>query len=176
MMPTWLALRRWHSGQWLKNMRINVHISDMKVSKKRGVILATHSLGSCLGLAAYDPQARVGGLIHCLLPRPMSQSKADLNPFMYVTSGVPTMIRSMYAQGAARERLIFKAAGCGRMLNVLNQFNTGERNQEALLQLLEFNEMALAAGDLGGASPRTVRLHVDTGQVIIRSRGKEYPL
>lgn len=157
-------------------MRIDVHISDMKVSRKPGVILATHSLGSCLGLTIYDPVARVAGLIHCLLPKPMNKEKAELNPFMFVTTGVPAMIRSMYAQGAARERLVFKAAGCGRMLNVLNQFNTGERNQEALLQLLEFNDMSLAAGDLGGSNPKTVHMHVDTGLVLIRSRGKEYPL
>lgn len=157
-------------------MRIDVHISDMKVSKKPGVVLVTHSLGSCLGLAAYDPQARVAGLIHCLLPRPTSKEKAERNPFMFVTTGIPAMIRCMYAQGAARERLVLKAAGCGRMLNVLNQFNTGERNQEALIQLLEFNEMSLEAGDLGGTHPRTVHMHVDTGLVLIRSRGKEYPL
>jgi chemotaxis protein CheD len=157
-------------------MRIDVHISDMKVSRKPGVILRTHSLGSCLGLTCYDPVARVAGLIHCLLPRPMNKDKAEVNPFMYVTSGVPAMIRSMYAQGAVRERLILKAAGCGRMLNVLNQFNTGERNQEALLQLLEFNGMSLATSELGGTNPKTVHLHVDTGRVVIRSRGKEYPL
>lgn len=157
-------------------MRIDVHISDMKVSRKPGVILVTHSLGSCLGLACYDPQARVAGLIHCLLPRPMNKAKAELNPHMFVTTGVPAMIRSMYAQGAARERLVLKAAGCGRMLNVLNQFNTGERNQEALEQLLEFNEMTLLAGDLGGSNPKTMHVHVETGLVLIRSRGKEYQL
>lgn len=157
-------------------MRIHVHISDMKVSSKPGVILVTHSLGSCLGLAAYDPRAQVAGLIHCLLPRPMTKEKGEANPFMYVTTGIPAMIRGMYARGAVRERLILKAAGCGRMLNVLNQFNTGDRNQEALLQLLEFNAMSLAASELGGAKPRTVHVHVDTGLVLLRSRGKEYPL
>lgn len=154
-------------------MRINVHISDMKVSRKSGVVLATHSLGSCLGLAAYDPQSRVAGLIHCLLPKPTSKSKAESNPFMFVTTGVPAMVRSMYAQGAAREFLVLKAAGCGRMLNMPNQFNTGERNQEALLQLLEFNGIALTASSLGGSAPKTIHVHVDTGLVIIRSRGKE---
>lgn len=157
-------------------MRIDVHISDMKVSKKPGVVLVTHSLGSCLGLAVYDPRAKVAGLIHCLLPRPTSQSKAESNPAMFITTGVPAMVKAMYAQGASRERLILKAAGCGRMLNMLNQFNTGERNQEALFKLLEYNHLSLAAQDLGGSDPKTVHVHVDTGLVVVRSRGKEYPL
>lgn len=157
-------------------MRIDVHISDMKVSKKTEVVLVTHSLGSCLGLAAYDPQARVAGLIHCLLPRPTSKAKAESNPAMFVTSGVPIMIRAMFALGAVRERLILKAAGCGQMLNMLNQFNAGKRNQEALYQLLKYNELKLAAKDLGGTDPKTIHLYVGTGQIIVRSRGKEYPL
>ncbi|MFP5223011.1 MAG: chemotaxis protein CheD, partial [Acidobacteriota bacterium] len=76
----------------MKN-RIVVSISDMKVSRKADDILVTHSLGSCLGLSAWDPVARVGGLIHCLLPRATSSDVK--NPYMYVNVGVPLMIRSM---------------------------------------------------------------------------------
>ncbi|HDQ41516.1 MAG TPA: chemotaxis protein CheD [Desulfonatronum sp.] len=155
-------------------MRIDVRISDMKVSNQHGVILTTHSLGSCLGLTAYDPRTRVAGLIHCLLPQPTDKNKAEANPFMFVTTGIPAMIRSMFALGALRERLVLKAVGCGYTLNVPHPFNTGERNQKALLRLLEFNGMSLAASDLGGAIPRTVRLYVDSGEVVIRSRGKEH--
>ena len=40
------------------SFNINVEISDMKVSDNRGVSLVTHSLGSCIGLAVYDPVAK----------------------------------------------------------------------------------------------------------------------
>ena len=31
-------------------------------------VLVTYSLGSCIGLSLYDPVARVGGLLHAMLP------------------------------------------------------------------------------------------------------------
>ena len=39
-------------------MEIVVNISDMKVTNRARDVLVTHALGSCLGLAAYDPVAR----------------------------------------------------------------------------------------------------------------------
>ena len=31
-------------------------------------VLITYALGSCVGVAIYDPVARVGGLLHYMLP------------------------------------------------------------------------------------------------------------
>jgi len=47
---------------------IIVGVADMKVSDDRGSILITHSLGSCIGVAIYDPVVKVGGLLHYMLP------------------------------------------------------------------------------------------------------------
>lgn len=157
-------------------MRINVGISEMRVTKQSGVLLVTHSLGSCMGLAAYDPVFKVAGLIHCLLPKPAGNRKAMGNPAMCVSTGVPAMIREMYTLGAQRQNLILKAAGCSRMMNVLNQFNTGLRNQETLLALLRHNGLKLAASEMGGSIPRTMYFDVDTGQVLIRSKREEREL
>jgi chemotaxis protein CheD len=157
-------------------MRINVGISELRVTKQSGVILVTHSLGSCMGLAVYDPVVRVAGLIHCLLPKPMGNKKAMLNPAMCVSTGVPAMMREMFSLGAQRQNLILKAAGCSRMMNVLNQFNTGQRNQETLLSLLAYNGIKLHGQDMGGSIPRTMYLYVDTGQVLIRSKREEREL
>ncbi|NCC23882.1 MAG: chemotaxis protein CheD [Deltaproteobacteria bacterium] len=157
-------------------MKHVVHISDMKISKNPRDVLVTHSLGSCLGLAAYDPEVRVGALIHCLLPNHSGNPKARENPYMFVSSGVPAMIRKMYDYGAEKQRIILKAAGCGRMLNITNQFDTGEKNFSTLLKLLEVNDMPLAARDVGGSRPRTVVLHLENGRVVIRSRKEESDL
>ena len=47
---------------------VTVDISDLKMSQDANDILVTYSLGSCVGLALYDKVAKVGGLIHCMLP------------------------------------------------------------------------------------------------------------
>ena len=48
--------------------RIVVDVSDAKISADPGDVLATYSLGSCIGLCLYEPKARVGGMLHFQLP------------------------------------------------------------------------------------------------------------
>jgi len=157
-------------------MEIVVNISDMKVSNRARDVLVTHALGSCLGLAAYDPVAGVAGLIHCLLPLSRDAKSPPKNPFMYVNTGIPQMIRAMYGRGATRENLVLKAAGCGRMMHISNQFDTGASNIAALKKLLQVNEMRLSAEDVGGTIPRTMRLFADTGRIVISSCGRSWEL
>jgi chemotaxis protein CheD len=157
-------------------MEIVVSISDMKVTSRSKDILVTHALGSCLGLAAYDPVAGVAGLIHCLLPLARDNKLPPKNPCMYVNIGVPHLMRAMFAHGAIRENLIIKAAGCGKMMNISNQFDTGANNFAALKKLLQRNELRLASEDVGGTVPRTMRLFADTGRVMISSCGRSWEL
>ncbi len=158
-------------------MEIIVSISDMKVTNRARDVLVTHALGSCLGLAAYDPQARVAGLIHCLLPVARDAAKGLVkNPYMYVNTGVPQMMRALFSRGATRENLVLKAAGCGRMMHISNQFDTGANNFAALKKLLQVNEMRLSAEDVGGTIPRTMRVYAETGRVLISSCGRSWEL
>lgn len=157
--------------------RINVSISDMKFSTRPDDVLVTHSLGSCVGVSAWDPHTRVGGLIHCLLPQVRNnKDKALKNPYMYVTSGVPAMLRTLMAKGARRSRLILKAAGGGHMMTSNRLFDVGKQNADILRRLLAHNNMELAAEDFGGTKPRTMYFHLETGQVVVKSLGKEWAL
>ena len=155
---------------------IIVSISDMKLSKRPDDVIVTYSLGSCLGVTAYDPAARVGGMVHCLLPTAFnSRHKAEEKPFMFVNTGVVRMVRELVAAGADKARLVFKAAGGANMRgDVL--FNTGLRNYEALSKLMDRNQITLAGEDVGGTVPRTLFLHLATGRVVVRSLGEEKEL
>lgn len=153
-----------------------VNISDMKFSTSAEDVVVTYSLGSCLGVTAYDPKTCIGGMVHCLLPTAGSaRHKVRANPFMFVSTGVTMMVRNLVEHGAKKERLIFKAAGGANMRND-TLFNTGLRNFQALETLLERNHVTLDAKDVGGTIPRTLFLHLDTGRVRVRSLGKEKEL
>lgn len=153
--------------------KIVVVISDMKISQQATDKLATYSLGSCLGVTAYDPILKLGGMVHCLLPNAsVSPEKAKKNPFMFVTSGVATMVKQLFSLGAKRERLIFKIAG-GADMRGDTLFRTGFRNIEAATKLLNKNKIAITARDVGGSIPRTMYLHLDTGKVVVRTFGKD---
>lgn len=156
-----------------KNLVV-VQISDFRWSKRQKDVIVTYSLGSCVGLIAYDPLNQIGGMIHCLLPAaPKDSEKARDNPFMFVNTGVAAMMRRLLKAGAARSNLVLKAAGGAKMMGVNNMFDTGARNVEALNKMLAVNDLRLAACDFGGGIPRTLSLDVETGRVVVKSFGRE---
>lgn len=156
--------------------QLTVTISDMKYSSHSEDTIITYSLGSCLGVTAYDPKLKIGGLVHCLLPHASAaRDKAREKPFMFVNTGVAMMVRKLIDLGADKKRLILKAAGGANMRND-TLFNTGARNFDALETLLDRNNVKLTATDVGGTIPRTMVLYLDTGRVIVRSLGEETDL
>jgi hypothetical protein len=80
-----------------------VGISQMIVSKDINDTIITYSLGSCLGVTIYDPVAKVGGMIHCLLAlSKINLKKASEKPAMFVDAGIPLLFKSAYALGAEK--------------------------------------------------------------------------
>ncbi|MFT6079977.1 MAG: chemotaxis protein CheD, partial [Planctomycetota bacterium] len=52
-----------------------VGVADMVIGAVEDDQIVTYALGSCIGLTAYDPVARVGGLLHFMLPQPSAKSE-----------------------------------------------------------------------------------------------------
>ncbi len=157
-------------------MKQVVSVGDMKTGRQ-GDILVTHALGSCLGLMIHDPIARVGGLLHAMLPlSKINPAKADANPFMFVDTGVPILFTTLYSMGGEKKRLVVKAAGCGKPLGQNELFKIGERNYTILKKLLWKNNILLDAENVGGTSSRTVHFDVDTGRIVITSNSLKWEL
>ena len=157
-------------------MKQIVAVGDMKVGKD-GDVLVTHALGSCLGLIVYDPVARVGGLLHAMLPLSrINPQKAESHPYMFVDRGVPLLFKTLYQMGGQKPRLIGKAAGCGSPLGKNAMFKIGERNYTVLKKLLWKNSILLEAEDVGGTDSRTVHMDIATGRAIIRIKEKRKEL
>jgi chemotaxis protein CheD len=147
----------------------------MKVSDRSGDILITHALGSCLGIAVYDPVACVGGLLHVMLPlSTIDPVKAERNPFMFVDTGFPKLLVRCLETGAQKRRLEITAAGGAnshdREENDL--FKIGKRSFLILRKLLWKNGLLLKSYDVGGSNSRTMSLEIGTGKVMIRSGGQ----
>lgn len=135
--------------------------------------LVTYSLGSCLGVSVWCAATRQGGLVHCLLPLArINPDKARERPAMFVSSGVPAMIKELLARGAKREYLVIKAAGGASLLGDDRAFQTGARNIAALKALLHKNNLTLAGHQLGGATPRTMSLDIGSGRTRIKTPGE----
>ena len=157
-------------------MKYVVAVGDMKIGQDDDTIV-THALGSCLGLMVYDPVAKVGGLLHAMLPlSKINPDKAKANPFMFVDTGVPALFKALYGIGGQKSRMVIKAAGCGNPLGKNEMFKIGERNYTVLKKLLWKNNILLEAEDVGGSSSRTVYFEMATGQTVISSGGKKSDL
>lgn len=149
-------------------------VADMVASNDSSAELVTYSLGSCLGVALYDPVARVGGLLHLMLPNSsINPGKAISTPFMFVDTGVPQLFHAVYSLGGEKSRIIIKVAGGAQFLDEKRVFNIGERNQEALQAIFAKNGVKAASADVGGRISRTVRLDLATGRFSIQVPGKE---
>lgn len=150
---------------------ITVGVADMKLSADPDDILVTHALGSCLGVAIYDPVARVGGLLHVMLPlSTIDPEKAKKNPFLFVDTGVPRLFLESYKLGAKKERIVLGVAGGSAPTARGNDlFEIGKRNIVMLRKLLWKNSVLMKFSDLAGVESRTMYLHMDTGRLMVRN-------
>jgi chemotaxis protein CheD len=157
-------------------MKHVVGVGDMKVGTENDTIV-THALGSCLGLMVYDPVAKVGGMLHAMLPlSKINPEKAKSNPYMFVDTGIPALFREIYDMGGMKNRLLVKAAGCGKPLGQNETFRIGERNHIVMKKLLWKNGVLVEREDVGGSKGRTVYFSLMTGKTVISSNGKEWEL
>ena len=154
-----------------------VDIADLKVTADRQDLLVTYSLGSCIGVTIWDPEVKVGGMIHYMLPESsISPDKAKANPAMFADTGIPRLFRAAYKLGAVKKRLVVKAAGGSQLLDDNGTFNIGKRNYVMLRKIFWKNGILIDGEDVGGSISRTLRLDVGTGRVTLKTRNQETEL
>ncbi|HHN74925.1 MAG TPA: chemotaxis protein CheD [Acidobacteria bacterium] len=159
---------------------ISVGVGDIAVSDDGRGEIVTHALGSCLGITIWDPVAKVGGLLHAMLPNSaVDKNKAEKNPFMFVDTGVPQLFKKAYALGADKKRIELKVAGGASLRSSNSQddlFKIGKRNAMVLKKLLWKNGVLISSEDIGGEVSRTMKLDLSTGKVTLTILGKEREL
>jgi len=146
-----------------------VKVADFAVARGEGVI-STIGLGSCVAIAIYDKQTRVGGMAHVLLPSEGLSRDKD-NRAKFPGSAVPLLLEEMKKLGA-RGPYTAKIAGGSSMFGALipaGGINMGERNVLSSRQALNDAGIPLAAQDVGGDYGRSVYFHLDDGRVLVRS-------
>ena len=143
-----------------------VKVADLAVAAGDAV-LVTVGLGSCVAIILHDPEARVGGLAHVLLPSKALTRSID-RPAKYPQAAVPVLVEKMVALGANPRRITARLAGGASMFASLAPPGTiqmGERNLVAARQVLHAHALPLVGEAVGGDFGRTVRLHCVDGRV-----------
>ena len=154
-----------------------VGIGDCDTSSDPSDVIVTYALGSCVCVTLHDPVARIGGLLHILLPHSgMDPARAKQNPFLFADTGVPLLFERVYALGARRERIAVNLAGGAQMSLATRVLEVGPKNIRATREALAGTGARILKQAVGGNVARTVRLRVDTGEFILQQsqtdRGK----
>ena len=144
-------------------------VGDWVVSAEADITLATYALGSCIGLCAYDPQARTGGLLHFMLPdSALNPARAVRQPGAFFDSGFRRMLEDLQRLGANERRLRFFMAGAAKASSHGDFFDIGRRNHLAAKRRLWELGYAVEDEDCGGESSRTFKLRLSDGRVTVR--------
>lgn len=153
--------------------KLLVGVGQFAVAAEPGTLLVAGSLGSCLGVAVYDPLIRAGGVLHLMLPESsLAPARATTHPGTFVDTGVPALFHALYALGAEKYRTHIYVVGAGQIIDDAGVFNIGRRNYDALAALLQKHNLRIRGEHVGGGLSRSVALDVATGQVRVRAAGE----
>jgi len=150
---------------------LSVGISEFKVAAEP-TVLVTYGLGSCVGIALFDPVARMGGLAHTLLPTPVRDRENVPKSSKFTCWAVELMVEELVNCGCATERLVAKLAGGASMFE--SQYRSarggiGERNVLAAKAALEGSGIPLVAEDTGEDYGRSLEFNTATGIITVRA-------
>ena len=147
-------------------------MADLNVTRAPGM-LTTLGLGSCVGIALYDPHTKIAGLAHIMLPD-STKIENNSNPAKFADTAMAKLIQEMTKMGANKGHIRAKIAGGAQMfaLNAKNdEMRIGDRNVEATLRLLKQYTIPLIAYEVGANFGRTVELYAEDGRFLIKTIG-----
>ena len=148
---------------------INIGIADMGVAASPNILRTI--LGSCVGICIYDPEVKVGGLAHIMLPY---CKKPSPNLKKYADTAIPLMIDEMIKLGSNKNRMVVKLAGGATMFKHSENSVVGEighNNIVSVREVLSNLKIPILSEDVGGDYGRTIDFYLETGDVKIKIMG-----
>ena len=128
-------------------------------------------LGSCVAVALHDPKKRLGGLAHIMLPF-IKEAKNRENPGKFADSSIEMMIKEMDRLGSHRRDLQAKLYGGANMFPNIPSHGLrliGDRNVDAVKEILGQHRIKIVEKDTGGITGRTIIFDPEDGNVRIKS-------
>lgn len=149
---------------------VNVGIADIGISTAPNILRTI--LGSCVGICFYEPDKKIGGLSHIMLPSIESRSSSKKK---YADSAILLLLQELEKNGAEKRKIIAKIVGGATMFKISNNNimgDIGKKNIKKVKEVLDELKIRIVAEDLGGDYGRTVNFYTETGEVRIKSIGR----
>lgn len=151
---------------------IKVGMADLQ-SSRHPCILTTLGLGSCVGIALYDPGRKIAGLAHIMLPSSM-QARNNSNIAKFADTAVVKLVDDMVKLGALKMQIVARLAGGAQMFSFSDaseMMRIGTRNIAAAKEVLDLLKIPIRAEDTGGNYGRTIEINSENGKLLIKTIG-----
>jgi chemotaxis protein CheD len=125
-------------------------------------------LGSCVGIILRDPERRVSGLAHIMLP---ARQRDDRMEGKYADTAIPALLRRLLKSGGRQSSLQALLIGGAQMFPMGNEklASIGDQNVRASRRILKESRIPIVFEDTGGTSGRSVLFDNATGQVSVKT-------
>ncbi len=138
---------------------LHVMQGKVRISEEPDDVLVA-LLGSCVAACIRDPELRIGGMNHFLLP---GDDPRDSGNVRYGARSMEDLINALLRRGADRRRLEVWLYGGASVLG--GPTGIGASNATFARLFVEAEGFALKGTDLGGICGRKVRFHPHSGRV-----------
>lgn len=153
--------------------RYHVAAGTFHISERMPLVLQAY-LGTCVGLALHCKSTGIGGMIHLLLPEPVSGTTSQ--PEKYAATGVPMFIEALLEKGAKREALVAGIAG-GALVGPISEqdlsLDIGGRTAEVVRKILSDYDITVEQSETGGFFTCCLNLDMKNGACTIEPAGIE---
>jgi len=150
----------------IERLARNIHPGAWAIEPERPL---STLLGSCVAVCLYDPQARVGGLNHFMLPSFRRSNNDDVDTLLSGSFAMESLLNALLQKGAKKMRLQAKAFGGGTIINTSGDaLSIGLRNANFTREWLDREGIPLLASDFLGPWSRKVLFLPNTGDAFSR--------
>jgi chemotaxis protein CheD len=147
---------------------VTLYVGGVFASAEHAIVRTT--LGSCIAVCLFDAQTGVGGMNHFMLP---DTTSVVTEPGRYGVHAMELLVGAIQQAGGARQRLVAKVFGGGHVIDTEEREDSvPQRNIAFIQRFLVEERIHVAALDVGGMLPRTVKFETWTGKAFCKRLAK----
>ena len=135
-----------------------VNQGEFAISAEQGRALST-ILGSCVATCIFDPEAKIGGMNHFLLP---DRSSGRNDSGLYGVHLMELLINGLMRAGASKHLLCARLFGGASLIGASS--DVGARNAQFARSFLQVEGIKLVEESLGGAQGRRISFTPHDGE------------
>jgi chemotaxis protein CheD len=138
-------------------------------------VFVSLSLGSCVGVALYDREKKMGAMAHVMLPKiwKTDMVNENYNIYKFADAVIPKMIDELLKKDCSLQKITAKIAGGAHMFPGISEaeiMDIGKQNSAAVKQELDKYGIKITGSEIGGHIGRTVKFNTSTGEVIVKTK------